>query len=128
MTAQLNLYRANEQVSAAWSSVLPPLRQLVQHVGLKECAFRCDTSPSMLADALAERKHRHMRVEWVMAIVDAAPLAMRETVLGPWNAFFGFKIELLPVVTPEQELERLRAFMTREAAAALRAYDAETKP
>lgn len=125
MSEQLPLYRANERISNQWAALLPMVRSVVDFIGLKECAWRCDTSPSMLADALAERNHRYLRVEWLLAILDAAPVAVRETAMKPLAATVGFDISRRRELTPEEELAALRRIVARVAPIALEQADKE---
>ena len=79
----------------------------------------------MLADALAERNHRYLRVEWLLAILDAAPVAVRETAMKPLAATVGFDISRRRELTPEEELAALRRIVARVAPIALEQADKE---
>jgi hypothetical protein len=55
------------------SAVRPAIAGAVDRVGLKEFAFRCDVAPSLLADQLAERNSKALRVRQLCTLLELAP-------------------------------------------------------
>ena len=110
-----NRYEAQE----GWQAMLVVLRAITARAGLKEIAFDCDTSPSQLADALAERDRKAIRAEWIPVFLRHADDAERAAILVELAAPVGFEVQrAAPQLTPEQVLARLEAVLDEELAPA----------
>jgi hypothetical protein len=110
VTQQLDLYAG----SPRWSAVLDEVRMGVALVTLKEFAYRVDSSPSNLADALAERDRKRLAAEHLVRLVDMLPpanqLTLARAVVGP-----GLKVERVAPLTPEEELRATREYLAANA-------------
>jgi hypothetical protein len=70
MPEQLALhYMPAWRASDAWPRVLEEVMRVVAIVTLKEAAHDLDTSPSYLANALAQRDRHYLRPEWLLYFV-----------------------------------------------------------
>jgi hypothetical protein len=104
---QLSLLGANDHSER----VLVVLREIVDVIGLKEAAFACDCSASLLCDALNGRNNKYVRICWALAIMEKAPrslaLTLRRALVGD-----GYGVTE-PTLTPAEELARLKDLMLR---------------
>lgn len=75
MSAQAILPKIDEfRHARAEQTLLEAIRAAVAHVSIKELAFALDVSPSLLADALAERSNKGVRASWLVKLIDMADL------------------------------------------------------
>lgn len=107
-TAQGVLPRIDEFKRArSEQTLLEAIRLAVAKISIKELAYELDVSPSLLADALAERSNKGVRASWLVTIVDMAPMHEALAVL---NALADLKrCEVAPrkELTPEEKAARL---------------------
>ena len=95
------------RVDIAHRQLLRILTDAVEAVGLHQAAGACDARSSELADALARREHRYMRVEWVFAICDIAPPDFRIRIADALVNWLGLRVEAAKKLKPEERLARL---------------------
>lgn len=91
--------------SQAWTRLLEAFNATIVHVGRKEAAYQLDTSPSQLANALAERDRHHIRGSWVPYLVAAAPNDAAVEVLAGLR---GRALTEVKKMTPAEELAALK--------------------
>lgn len=110
MTQQLDLYAG----SPRWAGVLDEVRLSVAVVTLKEFAYRVDSSPSNVADAIAERDRKRLAAEHLVRLVDMLPpanqVSLARAIVGP-----GLKVERAAPLTPEEELRATREYLAANA-------------
>jgi len=108
-----------------WQELRELVRQAVAAISLKEIAYRCDSSPSALADAIAERDRKGLRAEHLVAILHAAPESSRQAILEAIVAPLGYKVERVAPLKPEEENRLIRAFLEKNAPGLLPALTKE---
>jgi hypothetical protein len=91
-----------------WTALLATIRDVVDEIGLKQCAFDLDVSPSQLSHALNERERHHVPARWLVYLVtrsrhDDLPLF--------FASLRGLDLVARPVISPEEELRRLKEAM-----------------
>ncbi len=65
-----------------WARVLVAVRAAIDTIGHKELAFRLDIAPSYLNDSLRGADRKRVQLEWLPDILDLAPDAAFERVVG----------------------------------------------
>lgn len=93
-------------VEQAERRLLDALRIAVAEISIKELAYRLDVSPSLLADALAERSSKGVRAAWLITIIE---MASEPVAIGILNALGERKhLESGPrkTLTPEERAAR----------------------
>jgi hypothetical protein len=98
-----------DRVARAYSRVLRMVSDAVDAIGLIQAAGACDCAKSDLLAALADRDHRHLRVEWLMAICDAAPPDFRMRIVSSLLEWQGFTATPVKPLTAEEKLAKLEA-------------------
>src|SRR6187401_2284933 len=63
-------------IEQAERRLLEALRVAVAEISIKELSYRLDLTPSLLADALAERSHKGVRASWLITIIEMASLPL----------------------------------------------------
>lgn len=96
----------NFPTEMAQRRLLEVVKVAVARISLKELAYRLDISPSLLADALAERSHKGVRMAWLVAIVEMADDADATAILNELAALKGLELKPREKLTPEQLAER----------------------
>lgn len=100
-----------------WTALLAIIRDVVDEVGLKQCAFDLDVSPSQLSHALNERERHHVPARWLVYFV-------RRSRHDDLPAFFaqlrGLELVARPTISPEEELRRLKEAMSECLSAEVR--------
>ena len=86
--------------------MLEVVKVAVARISLKELSFRLDVSASLLADALAERSHKGVRMSWLVAIIDMADDADATAILNELAALKGLELKPREKLTVEQLAER----------------------
>ena len=106
MTAQLRMrFRDSSWFDTA---VLPAIQNAVARVTLKEFAFACDSSPSLLSDKLAERNGKGLRVRELCTLVEIAPPAAEQELLAALITPRGFEApKRREPLTAAEKLERI---------------------
>ncbi len=82
--------------------LLEAIRGAVAAISIKELAFRLDVSPSLVADALAERSHKGVRASWLVTILQMAPDHDAAAILNELAALRGFEMKPREKLTPEE--------------------------
>ncbi len=93
----------------AWRRVLHHLRNIAHRVTPKVAAAECDTSPSLLRDALDERDRKGVRAECCLSSSSSPPPRSARSCSPISHHPFGFEIVKPKKLTPEQRLARLEA-------------------
>jgi hypothetical protein len=86
--------------------LLEALRAAVAEVSIKELAFTLDISPSLLADALAERSSKGVRASWLITIIDMASDAHAVEILNAIIAKRALEVGKRKTLTAEEKAER----------------------
>ena len=94
-------------IEQAERRLLDALRAAVAEISIKELAYKLDVSPSLLADALAERSSKGVRAAWLITIVDLASEANAMEILNAIAARKSLEVAPRKVLTPEERAERL---------------------
>lgn len=95
------------RVDAAYQRLLRVVNDVVESVGLVVAAGACDARRSELADALAMRDHRYLRVEWLLAICDVATPESRIRIAVELVGWMGLRVEAQRKLKPEEKLALL---------------------
>ncbi len=106
------------RVEQAYSKLLRAIADAVDAVGLLQASGACDCSKSDLAAALSGREHRHLRVEWLMAICDVAPPDFKTRIIDALVAWQGLSVVPVRPLTAEERLARLEQRVAAELGAA----------
>lgn len=96
------------RVSEAQRAVVRVLNDVVDAVGLLQCAGACGCTTSELSDALAGRKSRYMRTEWLLALLDIAPTDFRVRLGNAIVSQIGYALKPKLNVKPEEKLAATR--------------------
>jgi hypothetical protein len=99
---------------------LDAVRQAVANISIKELAFRLDISPSLLADALAERSNKGVRGTWLVTIIDMAPMADALAILNALGDLKRVESQPRKELTAEEKAERLEEKLRSLGATGLR--------
>jgi AraC-like DNA-binding protein len=87
--------------------LLEALRVAVAGISIKELAYALNLSPSLLADALAERSSKGVRASWLITIIEMANEAHAIEVLNAIAAKRALEVVKRRTLTPEEKAERL---------------------
>jgi hypothetical protein len=98
-----------DRVTRAFARVLRVVGDAVDAVGLVQAAGACDCAKSDLLAALNNRDHRHLRVEWLMAICDVAPPDFRARIVAALVEWQGLAVVPVKPLTAEEKLAKLEA-------------------
>lgn len=96
----------NDRVIRAADKLRRTLLDAVESIGWVVAAGACDCAKSDLHHALKERNERYVRIEWLMAIADAAPDA-RARILGAMAECWGFTVSAAKPMTADEKLAKL---------------------
>lgn len=109
----------NARAGASWEEeILPVVRSAIERLTLKECASLFDASPSNISDALAERDRKRPALEWLVALLVAAPHATKLELLTALCNVAGYMPpERKRVLTAEERHEKYRAAVAKRLAA-----------
>lgn len=119
-------YSPRDRGTRAWETVLAVVRLAVDRMTLKEVAFLLDTSPSFLADALAERDRKGVKAEWLIVLIIGAPPKVRAELVFEINRVAGFKApELAKPLTDAQKLAIVLRAVKRLAPGIVSSIDEE---
>jgi hypothetical protein len=99
----------DHRVTEAHRSMLRALNDAVDAVSLIVAAGSCGCRTSELSDALSGRANRYMRIEWVLAIADVAPVDFKHRISVAFVAWLGFRVDAQRPLKPEEKLARLEA-------------------
>lgn len=104
---------------ATWlEDVLPVFAAAVQRVTPKEAAYLFDISSTYLSDALKEQQNKGVRLEWLVALLVAAPDAVKVELLGALCKVAGFRApERRRELSEKEELAIYRRAVKRHAPA-----------
>ena len=92
------------------SHVRPAIAAAVDRVGLKEFAFRCDSAPSLVADQLAERNSKALRVRQLCTLIEIAPPQSQDEVLSSLLVPAGYEApKRRQPLTDKERADRLEA-------------------
>jgi hypothetical protein len=110
----------NARAGAVWEEeILPVVRSAIERLTLKECASLFDASPSNISDALSERDRKRPAMEWLVALLVAAPHAVKLELLAALCDVAGYMApERKRVLSPEEKLEKYRGAVAKRLAAA----------
>lgn len=87
--------------------LLEAITRAVASISIKELAFMLDISPSLLADALAERSNKGVRASWLITIIRAAPLSDSLAILNALGDLKRIEAQPMKELTAEEKAERL---------------------
>lgn len=113
MSQQALDFGRDHRVAEAHRSLLRILNDVVDAVGLLQCAGACGCRTSELSDALAGRSNRYLRIEWLAALLDIAPVDFRYQILSAIANPAGYTATPL---RPKTAAERLADLETKVAA------------
>lgn len=100
-------YGRDYRVSEAHRAVLRAVNDAVDATTLIIAAGACGCRTAELSDVLTGRDHRYLRIEWVLAIMDIAPVDFRLRIAAALLAWIGYRPEALKPLKPEEKLARL---------------------
>ncbi len=106
MQAALDFGRGH-RVAEAYRRLLRTLSDAVDAIGLIQAAGACDARKSELADALSGREARYVRIEWLLAIMDASPPDFRNKIADALMSWQGLTVKPQKQLTPEERAARL---------------------
>lgn len=117
-TEQLAIeFGAQHRARALWQAIARHCRDIAEHVTIKELAYRCDVSPSLLSAALAERERNYLRAEWIPVFLIAANDLQRAALLSALAGTVGYQVSKARVLTPAERLAALEERVRRELGA-----------
>lgn len=96
-----------DRLKSAYRRLLRVVTDVVESIGLVAAAGACDARRSELADALAQRDHRYLRVEWLLAICDVATPESRIRIASELVNWMGLRIDAQKKLKPEEKLALL---------------------
>lgn len=102
----------DHRVSEAQRSLLRVLNDAVDSLGLMVCAGACGCRTQDLSDALSGRANRYVRIEWLLAIMDVADIAMRQRIAAALVGWCGFGVQAARPLTAAEKLARLESRVT----------------
>lgn len=108
----------SHRVAAAYRRLLRTVSDAVDSIGLLQAAGACDARRSELADAINGRDGRYLRVEWLMAIIDASPQDFRARIIDALVEWQGLTVLPVKQLTPEERLARLEQRVAAELGSA----------
>lgn len=95
------------RVATAYRKLIRTVSDAVDAIGLLQAAGACDARKSELSDALHGRDGRYMRVEWLLALLDAAPPDFRARIYDALCAWQGVITAPAKAKTPEERLAEI---------------------
>ena len=108
--------------------LLDALRQAVANISIKELAYKLDLSPSLLADALAERSNKGVRAAWLIKVIEMAPLADAIAILNVLGERRQLEAHVRVALTAEEKAERLEEKLRTLGATGLRLIEEAIGP
>lgn len=105
-TLALN-FGPNEAARGVHARVMDVVREIVATATNKQVAYDLDISPSSLADALAERQDRGIKLAWLPVLMARAAPAQRIELLAALGDSHQLDVVPRKVLTPEERLARL---------------------
>lgn len=100
--------------------LLDAIKQAVANISIKELAYRLDISPSLLADAMAERANKGVRAMWLVTIIDMANHADAIAILNALADRKRLEVQPIKELTAEEKAERLEEKLRSLGATGLR--------
>ena len=113
MTQEALDFGRDHRVSEAHRAVLRVLNDVVDAVGLIPAAGACGCRTSEISDALAGRSTRYVRIEWLLALIDIAPIDYRARLIAALINWVGYAATPL---RPKTAVERLAELEQKVAA------------
>lgn len=89
------------------AQLLIALQAAVAKMGLPAAAGACDARKQDLSDALNSREGRHVRIEWVLAIADAAPAEHQRAIVEAFNRTLGWEAKRAQPRSAQERLDEL---------------------
>lgn len=111
-----------------WVAVREEAKIAVAVLTLKDFAYRCDASPSGIADALAERDQKRLAARHLVTLIDTAPPANQLALLQTIAAPAGYRVERVVPLTVEEENKKLKKLIADLAPGLLPAMERALKP
>ena len=99
----------DHRVSEAQRGLLRVLNDAVDSLGLMICAGACGCRTQDLSDALSGRGNRYVRIEWLLAIMDVADIALAQHIANAVIGWRGFNAQALRPLTAAERLAQLEA-------------------
>jgi hypothetical protein len=108
VTSQLSLdYGQADRIERGRDELADALFAAVKELGWKRSADACGARQQDLNDALRDRQGRHIRIEWIWAIADAAGGDFKARIVEAVNRPVGMTAVPSKILTPEDRLARL---------------------
>lgn len=101
-------YGRDYRVTEAYRAVLRTLNDVVDAIGLLQCAGACGCRTPELSDALAGRSTRYVRIEWLLALMDISPIDYRVRLVSALINWVGLAPKPLSPPKPEEQLAHLK--------------------
>lgn len=121
---QLTTFSVREpRCAERWQELFSAIRDAIHAITPKELAFRLDVQPSYLNDALRGADRKSVKFEWLPLILEMAPEDEAKNILAAQAAWRSYRLERIPVRTPEQELSDMRGELGRLAPGLLKLID-----
>lgn len=115
----------SDRVDRAYTRVLAALCDCVESIGVNNAAAVCRTRRQDLNDALSGREGRYVRLEWLLAILDASPLDERARLNAALMKWQGLVAAPERPRTPAERLSSMREAIARIAPGLLPLIDQE---
>jgi hypothetical protein len=100
-------FGSDYRVGEALRVVLRAVNDAVDAVSLIVAAGACGCRTPELSDVLSGRANRYLRIEWVLAIMDIAPVDFKQRIANALIGFIGLKATAIQPLKPEERLARL---------------------
>lgn len=92
------------RVAQALRDVMRVANDAVDAIGLMVAAGACGCRPPELADVLGGRPNRYLRIEWLLAIADIAPIDFKLRIADALVNWMGMKAMSARPLKPEERL------------------------
>ncbi len=96
-------------MSEAQRAVMRVLNDAVDALGLMVAAGACGCRTQDLSDALAGRPGRYVRIDWLLALMDVADVALRTRMAAALVGWAGMGVTVAKPLTAAERLARLEA-------------------
>lgn len=104
MSQELLDFGRDHRVAEAQRALHRAVNDAVDAVSLIVAAGACGCRTAELSDVLANRSHRYLRVEWLLAIADISPPDFRLKIATALISWLGLRVVPQRELKPEEKL------------------------
>lgn len=96
---------ADRRTAELWEELHEAVKDAARLITPKELCFRLGITAQYLSDALGGKNSKGFRLEWLVDVLDMAPLESVERIMRVLGKIRGFEPVRKKVLTPEQKLD-----------------------